>query len=312
MLRLEPHLHSVSETDVAREQIDVEAVGEVTSEEQLEGEQPPPKEPPKVRTERDALERYRRAFLRLFERGQEFIKSAPEPDLASLTFTYLERLVEELGFHHVVVDDHDEPLMSPPTLRKVNLDLLDNYLGRGEHDPLCLATARAHLAVAIRELGRYSARDGERVEGLAYKWAAELIAVPTVIPTPSRQHLGLDPSSAAVWLDEYAARSDRRGIEREAASRLGTAWLERAPFPTIVGEASFAKRTESPAWALLAFAAPVGFASRQPFAVAVRNAADSPTALHVLLCSPVERFVLEAWLRATDGHWLEQRYRAPT
>ncbi len=312
VLRLEPNLHPVSEADVAREQIEVEAVGDVTSEEELQGEQPPAKEPPKVRTQRDELERYRRAFLRLFERGQEFIKSAPEPDLASLAFTYLERLIEELGFHHVVVDDQDEPLMTHPTLRNVNLDLLDDYLGRGEHDPLCLATARAHLAVAIRELRRYSARDRERVEDLAYKWAAELIAVPTEIPTPSREHLGVDPLSAAAWLDAYAARSDWRGIEREAASRLGAAWLERAPFPTIVGEASFAKRTESPAWALLAFAAPAGFASRQQFAVAVRNDADSPTALHVLVCSPIERFILEAWLRTTDGHWLEQRYRAPT
>jgi hypothetical protein len=87
--------------------------------------------------------------------------------------------------------------------------------------------------------------------------------------------------------------------------------LETQPWPMIVGQAGFVGRVNSPAWPLLAFAARVGYDTPDPFGVIVSNLASSPVALHVLVCDPQERAVIEVFKRKADGVWLERRYSAP-
>jgi hypothetical protein len=53
-------------------------------------------------------------------------------------------------------------------LRVISLELLDTYLNRSDHDPLCLATARVHLAAAVRQRSRYGAQDVERLDRLCF------------------------------------------------------------------------------------------------------------------------------------------------
>lgn len=101
-------------------------------------------------------------------------------------------------------------------LRAITLDVLERYLKRNERDLLSLATARAHLAATVRERARYSRRDVERLDGLAYAWAAELVSVPADLPAPSKESLGLDITVAIALLEDYADRSRWDGVLEEA------------------------------------------------------------------------------------------------
>ena len=261
VLRLETGGESSGgEGDVGREQVELDDLENVTSTEQVEVEETE-EEAPRPTADPKELDRYRQAFNRLFTRAREFVASTADGTLAGWAFTYLLRLVEDLGTHHVDVKGDKEPLMQREPLRKITLDLLETYLKRGDRDPLCLATARVHLAAAVRQRSRYSVRDAERLDALCFSWANELIEVPADLPAPARDALDLDVAGAIAWLEDYAERSNWSAIEKDAAAQLDPGWLERHPWPTIVGCTSFPDRMKSPAWALLAFSAPAGFDS---------------------------------------------------
>lgn len=298
------------EIDVKREGLGIDELEEVTGEgevEIVEGEGEPP-----VRVEAEELERYRRAFRRLFARGEDFLSSSRDPTLAGWAFTYLLRLVEDLGSNSVEVDGYKEALMPRGELRAISLDVLERYLGRGEADPLCLATARVHLAVAIRDRSRYRSRDVERLEALAYKWAAELVAVPYNLPAPTAAAVGIDVETSISRLEEYAERSQWDGVLIRAQEVLDGARLEPDPWPALVGSVGGLDRPWSPAWSLLGFAAPVGFATPDPFGVVVENEGRGDVEVHVVICVPAAKEIVEAWRRERDGIWVERRYRAPT
>jgi hypothetical protein len=232
--------------------------------------------------------------------------------LAGWAFTYLLRLVEDLGSHSVEVDGQKENLMPREGLRAISLDVLERYLDRGEVDPLCLATARAHLAVAIRDRVRYSRRDVERLEALAYKWAAELVSVPVDLPAPTPATIGMDIPMAISRLEDYAHRAQWDGVVGEAMDALDGVRLEREPWPVIIGSVFGLDRSRSPAWSLLGFAAPVGYATSDPFGVVVENDEAGPVAVQVLICVPARKEIIEVWRRRADGAWVERRYGAPT
>ena len=77
----------------------------------------------------------------------------------------------------------------------------------------------------------------------------------------------------------------------------------------IVGCTAIPNRMSSPAWALLSFSAPAGFAARRPFGVLLHNSGDGALATHVVLCEPRQGLIVEAWERRRDRVWLERRYR---
>jgi hypothetical protein len=306
VLRLDEPSNDVAEEQVGPEGVELEQLGEITGEVQIDVEKE--REPPAV--ERRPLERYRRALRALLERGGQFVSSSRDPILAGWAFSYLMVLLEDLGAHSVRIEQQTEPLMPHTALSAIRLDLLERYLGRGEHDPVCLATARAHLAAAIRERHRYSTRDEERLDTLAYAWAAELIGVHGDLPSPDEQALGLGVGDAALWLDDYAQRSQWQAIERHAGARLDPVWLQLQPWPTIIGQAAFVGRLQSPRWDLMAFAAPAGYASGRPFAIIARNDGIGPLVTHALVCDPKSGVLVEAFERASDGVWVVRRYRA--
>jgi hypothetical protein len=215
-----------------------------------------------------------------------------------------------LSAHRVLVDDRSEPMLPQTQLITVRVDLLAAYLGRDERDPVALASARAHLAAAVRERARHTLRDRERIDELAYRWAAELISEPKGVPAPDERALGLGTSDAAIWLEEYATRSRWAAIEAHAADILDPAWIEMLPYPTIVGCASFNGRLASPAWRLVAFAAPASAAAQAPFAVVIHNIGEGPVTTHVLIDDPSRKVLVEAFQRAADRRWLINRFQA--
>jgi hypothetical protein len=309
VLRLDAAEQSGGEIDVEREGLEIEELEGVTGsgEVGVAAEEEPP-----IRVEAEELERYRRAFRRLFQRGEDFLASSLDPTLAGWAFTYLLRLVEDLGSHSVEVNGQMESLMPRDDLRAISLDVLERYLGRGEADPLCLATARAHLAVAIRDRARYSSRDGERLEVLAYRWATELVSVPVDLPAPAPATIGMDALTAISRLEDYARRSQWEGVVGQAEGVLEDVRLDPEPWPVIVGSVSGLDRTRSPAWSLLGFAAPVGYATPDPFGLVVENEGPGSISVQVLICVPADKEIIEAWRRRTDEVWVERRYGAPT
>jgi hypothetical protein len=308
VLRLDERERPAREDDVAREQLDLEDLGRVISTEQVEVEAPAEQgDGPHV--DPAELDRYRAAFRRLFDRGLTFLGSTPNAILAACAFEYLLRLVEDLRTHSVKLAGRTEPLMPADPLRRISLELLDSYLGRGEHDPTCMASARIHLAALVRQRTRFALLERERLEALCFTWASELVALPGDLIAPAPGALDLDVAGAISWLQDYAERSDWAAIETEAARQLDPGWLEHQPWPMIVGCAAIPNRMSSPAWPLLAFSAPAGFAARRPFGVLLHNSGDGALAIHVVFCEPGQGLIVEAWERQRDYVWLERRYR---
>jgi hypothetical protein len=309
VLRLDAAERPGGEIDVEREGLELDELEEVTGKGEVEiaAEEDHP-----LQAGAGELKRYRGAFRRLFERGEDFLSSSSDPTLAGWAFTYLLRLVEDLSSHIVEVGGRKESLMPRDELRAISLDILERYFARGEVEPLCLATARAHLAVAIRDQVRYDRRDVERLEALAYKWAAELVAVPMDLPAPSPATIGMDLLTAVTRLEDYARRSRWDGVMTQAEGVLDGARLELEPWPVIIGSTSNLDRLRSPAWGLLGFAAPAGYDAFNPFGIVVENHGPGPIVVQVLICVPAQKEIVEAWRRRADGVWVERRYGAPT
>jgi hypothetical protein len=309
VLRLDHAEAHYGEAEVGRERVDLEDLDQVKSDQDLEVESGDDERIQAVDSRE--LERYRRAFKQLFQRGRQFIDSPATPPLAAWAFTYLLRLLEELGTRYVETESRKESLMSRNELRGIALELLEAYLGRAERDPLSMAAARAHLAIALRDRSRYSRRDIERLETLAYEWASDLVAVSDDVPSPPKETVGIDRLAAIAQLEGYAERSQWSGVERKAADRLEVAWLEHDPWPMILGEAEFKNRQDSPVWELLAFAAPAGYSLMNPFGAIVCSSSSSTAfSIHVLICSPKHGLLVEGARRMVDGAWLERQYRA--
>ncbi len=307
VLRLEPEPPRL-EQELLFENLDLDDLEAITSEAQIDAGAAPEAKA-LLRAERTQLERYRRAFINLLMRGGRFIASTGNPTLAAWAFGYLMRLLEELGAHRVLVDDRSEPMLPQTQLSTVRVDLLVAYLARDERDPVALASARAHLATAVRERVRQTARNRERIDELGYRWAAELISELKGVPAPDDRALGLGTSDAAIWLEEYANRSRWAAIEAHAADILDPARIEMLPYPAIVGCASFNGRLASPAWRLVAFAAPASAAAQAPFAVIIHNIGEGPVKTHVLIDDPPHRVLIEAFQRAADRRWLINRFQ---
>lgn len=294
-------------TDLEREMVDLRDLEKFVGDDQFDDSEDGESEKPA--TQRPELISYRRAFLKMFDRGRQFIATSGDATLASAACTYLLHLVEELGVQSVKVDGADEPLVPRSSLRPVVLGLLEAYLERSEADPLCLATARVHLALLIRELQRFNPRGRERVEHLAFRWSADLLKISGDLPSPSQERVGFDPELVNIWLGGYAQRSAWTGIEEEASVFLDFVCVERLPFPTIVGTMAVEKRQESPAFRLLAFAAPTGFDSGHPFAVVLKNTSrSSMLEMHILVCDPVRHVVIEGWRQTHSRRWMERHY----
>jgi hypothetical protein len=298
-----------SEHELALENIDVSELDAISSEEQIDPS-PPSTKTPAPPAERGQLERYRRAFMNLLSRGEKFVKTTGNPTLAAWAFTYLMHLLEDLSVHHVEIDGKTEPLMPHMQMSAIRLALLEGYLGRAESDLVARATAEVHLAAAVRERQRCSVRDRERLDALGFRWAAELIAVPSDVPRPDQAKLGLGVADAELWLEDYAERSQWRSITEHAEMVLDPACLELTPYPTVVGRGAFATRLASPAWALLAFGAPASYAAMSPLAVVVRNAGTGPVSIHALIIDPARALLIEAYQRSSDHIWTIFRYQA--
>ena len=304
VLRLDGGLIS-HEDQVASEQIDVEELEDVTGD---EPDAPLPAPEPPVPTTREALEKYRRAFARLLERGSEFVAEDDDSTLVSIAFQYLLRLVEDLGKRMVDVDGQVMPLGDRSVLRVFTLELLERYLSRGETDPTCLPTARGHLAACLRERERYTRLERERLDRLAYRWAADLLE-PSNGPTPTEDDVGMGVPEASDWLAPFAERTRWKDIEQHARADLTEPRLEEHPFPVLVGCAAFGGRLSSPAWQLIAFAAPAGRSTPEPFGVVVQNTDEqSPALAHVLVCAPTLDVLQEAMLRRKDRRWVVYAY----
>lgn len=303
-LRLDPQLANF-EDHVASEHIDIEELDTFSGDESAA----PVPEPTASATNRAALEKYRRAFDRLLDRGTEFVAKDSNPTLAAAAFQYLQRLVEELGTRTVNVDGQPTTLGDRSTLRHHSFQLLNGYLGRGDPDPICLPTARHHLALCLRDRDRLTSLQRERLERLAYQWAAELLQHESE-PTPTEQETRIGLTDVNAWLAPFAQRTRWDDIARHAEELLDRARLTTDPYPILIGSAAFENRLSSPAWKLIAFAAPAGQATPAPFAAIVHNThEDSHAVVHALVCAPKESLLHEAVLRRSDSHWIVHSFR---
>ena len=303
VLRIEDQVPQVTEVEVAHEglsldDLELEPSAISTSDEDAS----------EINFEEKELERYRRGFERLLERGRDFTVSATDATIAGWAFVCLLTFIEDLGSNEVTVAGEKKPLMPREVLRRITLGLLEGYLRRDDPDPLCLASACVHLALLVRERSHFDALDVKRIDDLAFSWAPQLIDVPLDLPSPPEEKTGLDAQTARLILGDYAERSLWGEITKEAASRLNGGRLEAKPWPVIVGEAEFEKRVDSPAWSMLAFEAPAGFEAMQPFGVIVMNSAKSPLLTHLLVCIPDRHLLIEVFRRESDDVWVERSY----
>ena len=207
------------------------------------------------------LDRYRRAFRTSSRRGQTFIAAAKDPTLAGWAFTYLLRLVEELGSHHVDLNGLENHLCTAPAYERSPLTSSRSTFA-GTNATSCASPQPERTSPPLFATVRGTAQETPSAS------------------TPSRTHgqassspyrpMCRDPrqkTSGSTRQRRRVAGGLRRTRELEhideAALRLDVGWLERSPWPTIVGRADFADRVHSQAWALLAFAAPAGYAPRR-------------------------------------------------
>ena len=247
--------------------------------------------------------------MRLLDRGAEFIRRADRPVLADLAFQTVLRLHEQVAVVTVSVDDEEEHLIEPDTLRRQKLTLLAAYLGdRDGSDAHCLATARIHLAECIGAREFWTPLEWESLEALTYR-AARRILANTEFVAEAAEDAQVDPAGASAWLERYAERSDWLGYFEEAEDLLDACRYDDSPCVWVAGDARFTDIDASPAWMLAGYGAIAGFASGESYAVVVRN--TNPAChhtTHVLAVNPRGLVVIEAAKRRTDGRWLTRRY----
>lgn len=295
VLAVDEQPSEVAESQVAEEHFELEDLEEVADQEdpaEDESEDSPT-------GTREGLRRYRKAFDRLLSRGAVFVSQGQIDELVTSAFVYLLRLINELEEHTVSVDGELEPLGDPRAMLEARNRLLGAFRDRDIEDPVALRAAGPHLAACLREIGEFDSLEQERLERMAFAWGPRLLeTMPETLLSEDEETLAsYAERSRWPWIAEMA-REELEGVERS-----------EDPYPLICGCARFSKALLSPAWALLAFAAPAGLADPDPFAFAVLNRdLDSPAAVHVLAYDPRARALFAAMKRRTDGRWVVSSY----
>jgi hypothetical protein len=305
-LRLETTLHAPEEEwDVLEESLDFDQADHEAEQESGEGagrDAPP-------RVEAPVVTRYRNSLVRLLRRGEEFVRTVADPDLADLGFQSVLALHERIERSPVEVDGHEQTLVESDELLRQKLALLEAYLRvRQGRDPLCLATARAHLASCLAAKKAWTPLEWEQVENLAYRTCAEILQASEFAPAAARD-AGEPLREITERLRPYADRSTWDGYLTLADELLSDAEINTEPLICVDGEDWFDRLEASPAWRLIGYGAIVGFAEGQPYAAVVRNSQPrSKVRAHALICEPGKGRLHELFRRASDGAWLARVY----
>ena len=253
------------------------------------------------------VRRYRRSFLKLLERGVDFVRRHRGSALGDLAFQTLMQQSERL-LVTVEVDGEEQYLVDPADLRRFRLRVLVAYLKEDAGiDPLCAATARYHLADLIRSEHEWEPLEWETIENLGYRYAERLIRVPA--PPDSVEILGMTGALSSAWLEEYAARADWLGVVEHVSETLWDIDFTLEPFPMIVGTGIVEPFGASPAWESLGYATVAGTSDEDPFGVAVRASSDGAYVMHALVYEPAKAALHEAIRRGLDSVLLARTYR---
>ena len=263
--------------------------------------------PPQV--ERNVLSRYRNSLVQLLRRGTDFVADARDPALADLGFQAILGLHERIERSPVEVEARIEMLVEEDELLRQKLALLDAYLReRGGREPLCLATARVHLAKCLAAQPVWTPLEWEQIETLAHRNGA-LILASNDYAAAAAADAGESLADVSERLRPYAERSAWDGYLVEADDLLDNADIRTEPFIWVEGEEWVDALESSPAWRIIGYGAVAGFRDRQPYAVLVRNTLPRSNYLaHLLVCDPTRRRLHELFLRAADRRWLARTY----
>jgi hypothetical protein len=305
-LRLEATLAPEEEWDVFEESLDFDAVDD---EAERDTEEPTLAEPETPRVEANVLNRYRSSLVRLLTRGTEFIQNVDDPALADLAFQSILALHEKIERAPVDVDGEPQTLVPAEELLRQKLSLLDAYLRQRQgHDPLCLATARAHLAKCLAAKATWTPLEWEQLETLAYRTSAEILAASDHAAAAARD-AGEALAEITERLRPYADRSAWDGYLIKADELLDDADIRTEPVIWVEGEEWIDALESSPAWRLIGYGAIVGFRDRHPYAVLVRNTMPRSKYLaHLLVCDPRARRLHELFQRSADRCWIGRLY----
>ena len=275
------------------------------NEEAQQEEQPPPQ------VERNVLSRYRNSLVQLLRRGTDFVADVRDPALADLGFQSILGLHERIERSPVEVEGQTETLVEKTELLRQKLALLDAYLrGRQGREPLCLATARVHLAKCLAARPVWTPLEWEQLETLAYRNGA-LILASNDHAAAAATDAGESLADVSERLRPYAERSAWDGYLVQADEILDNADIRTEPLIWVEGEEWIEALENSPAWRLIGYGAIVGFRDREPYAVLVRNSLPRTRHLaHLLVCDPAAHRVHELFLRAADRRWLTRTYSA--
>jgi hypothetical protein len=296
------------EWDVFEESLDFDEADREAEEDESEA---PAEEEAPPRVERSVLTRYRNSLVRLLRRGTAFVAQATDPALADLGFQSILGLHERIERSPVEVEGRPETLVEEDELLRQKLALLDAYLRiRAGREPLCLATARVHLAKCLAARGAWTPLEWEQLETLAYRDGALILAANDYAATAATD-AGESLADISERLRPYAERSGWDGYLVQADEILDNADIRTEPFTWVEGEDWIEALENSPAWRLIGYGAVVGFRDRQPYGVLVRNSLPRSKHLaHLLVCDPAAHSLHELFLRAADRRWLGRTYRS--
>ena len=278
--------------------------------EEGETEEKPEQQAP-VQVERSVLSRYRNSLVHLLRRGTDFVADVTDPALADLGFQAILGLHERIERSPVEVDGRMETLVEDNELLREKLALLNAYLREREgREPLCLATARVHLAKCLAARPAWTPLEWEQLETLAYRSGA-LILESDDYAAAAAADAGESLADVSERLRPYAERSAWDGYLVQADEVLDNADIRTEPYIWVEGQEWIESLENSPAWKLIGYGAVAGFRDRQPYAVLVRNSLPRSNHLaHLLVCDPATHRVHDLFLRAADQRWLARTYRA--
>jgi hypothetical protein len=242
-------------------------------------------------------------------RGSDFIVGTENAALGDLGFQAILRLHERLEQLVVDVAGESQLLIPREDLLRQKLVLLDAYLRRrAGRDPICLATARVHLAECLAEQRVWTPLEWEQLESLASRYSAILLAS-SVDATTAARDAELVLADIDARLQPYADRSDWDGYLARADEKLDGTDFGLDPLVWVSGIDWFAEVALAATWEIVGYGATVGFQSGQSYAVLARNG-DGRCAhtAHALICDPRSKTLSEAVRRRVDGHWLLRTY----
>ena len=307
-LRLESVIATPEEEwDVFEESLDFDAADREAEEGESEET---PAQPSPVQVERSVLSRYRNSLVHLLRRGTDFIADVSDPALADLGFQAILGLHERIERSPVEVEGRMETLVEEDELLRQKLALLNAYLReRAGREPLCLATARVHLAKCLAARPAWTPLEWEQLETLAFQSGALILASDDYAAAAAAD-AGESLADVSERLRPYADRAAWDGYLVQADEILDNADIRTEPFIWVEGQEWIESLENSPAWKLIGYGAVAGFRDRQPYAVLVRNSLPRSNHLaHLLICDPATHRLHELFLRAADRRWLSRQYR---